>query len=164
MHKLVTLGAFSALLGVNSLYAQNISVALHTLDDQAKSVGHVVFSETPYGILVTPHLKGLPSGLHGFHLHQYANCGNKGQKAGAHYDPEHTHSHKGPYAGRHLGDLPGLYVSKEGEALTPTLAPRLKLTDIKNLALMVHAGGDDYSDSPPQGGGGNREACGVIKP
>ncbi|WP_324128836.1 superoxide dismutase family protein, partial [Acinetobacter baumannii] len=29
---------------------------------------------------------------------------------------------------------------------------------------MIHAGGDNYSDSPqPLGGGGARIACGVIK-
>ena len=31
-----------------------------------------------------------------------------------------------------------------------------------NHALIVHAGGDTYSDTPPLGGGGARVACGVA--
>jgi Cu-Zn family superoxide dismutase len=46
----------------------------------------------------------------------------------------------------------------------PLLAPRLKLADIKGRSLMIHAGGDNYSDTPaPLGGGGARAACGVVK-
>jgi Cu-Zn family superoxide dismutase len=44
------------------------------------------------------------------------------------------------------------------------LAPRLKVRDVKNRALMIHAGGDNYSDQPAAlGGGGARIACGVAK-
>jgi len=43
------------------------------------------------------------------------------------------------------------------------LAPRLKLDDIHGRAIMIHAGGDNYSDIPlPSGGGGTRIACGII--
>jgi Cu-Zn family superoxide dismutase len=44
------------------------------------------------------------------------------------------------------------------------LAPRIKVSDLKGRSLMIHAGGDNYSDSPQKlGGGGARVACGVIK-
>ena len=44
------------------------------------------------------------------------------------------------------------------------LAPRIKLSEIKGRSLMIHAGGDNYSDDPkPLGGGGARVACGVIE-
>jgi Cu-Zn family superoxide dismutase len=56
-----------------------------------------------------------------------------------------------------------LYVSAEGTANTPTIAPRLHLKDLYGLALMIHANGDNYSDTPPLGGGGAREACGIIQ-
>ena len=45
----------------------------------------------------------------------------------------------------------------------PVVAARLKMTDLAGHALMIHAGGDDYSDKPEKlGGGGKRIACGVI--
>ena len=40
----------------------------------------------------------------------------------------------------------------------------LRARDLKGHALMVHEGGDNYSDEPkPLGGGGARVACGVIE-
>ena len=57
-----------------------------------------------------------------------------------------------------------LNVDSQGVAKTTVVAPRLKLADVKGLAIMVHAGGDNYSDSPkPLGGGGERIACGLIQ-
>ena len=37
------------------------------------------------------------------------------------------------------------------------------MNDLYGRALVIHAGGDNYSDSPePLGGGGARLACGVV--
>ena len=84
--------------------------------------------------------------------------------AGGHYDPLKTDKHEGPYGDGHLGDLPFLYADKDGKALLPVLAPRLKVADLKGRALMIHAGGDNYSDVPEKlGGGGSRLACGILK-
>lgn len=152
-----------SLLTLNAVHAAQISATISTTGEKPTAVGEVVFTDTPYGLLITPNLTGLPAGLHGFHLHQNPDCGDHGMSAGGHYDPAKTDSHKGPYADGHLGDLPVLYVSDDGKANTPTLAPRLKLKDLTALTVMIHAGGDNYSDTPPLGGGGDREACGVIK-
>ena len=63
-----------------------------------------------------------------------------------------------------MGDLPLLNVDNDGTAKVSLLAPRLKLQDIQGLAVMIHAGSDNYSDDPkPLGGGGDRVACGVIQ-
>jgi Cu-Zn family superoxide dismutase len=85
--------------------------------------------------------------------------------AGGHFDPQKTGKHLGPYADGHLGDLPAIYVTADGMANYPVLAPRLKkISEIEGKALMVHAGGDNHSDHPqPLGGGGERFACGVVK-
>jgi Cu-Zn family superoxide dismutase len=48
--------------------------------------------------------------------------------------------------------------------MNAVIARRLKLADVKGRAIMIHAGGDNYSDQPaPLGGGGARIACGVVK-
>ena len=129
------------------------------------SIGQVTFTDTRYGMLITPKLQGLTPGLHGFHLHQVPNCNDNGLAAKGHFDPAHTNKHLGPYnPNGHLGDLPVLYVNKKGVADTPTLAPRLKVSETIGHSLMIHAGGDNYADTPkPLGGGGARIACGVIK-
>ncbi|KHT43531.1 superoxide dismutase family protein [Pectobacterium brasiliense] len=138
------------------------------------SIGEVSIAETPYGLLFTPNLKGLEAGIHGFHVHENASCEPAEQDgkpvpalaAGGHLDPKKTGKHLGPYNDQgHLGDLPGLVVNADGTSTYPILAPRIKsLSEVKNHALMVHVGGDNYADTPAKlGGGGARMACGVIK-
>jgi Cu-Zn family superoxide dismutase len=145
------------------------------LVDQAgigKPVGQVVIGETPYGVVFTPSLAGLPPGLHGFHLHENPSCGPKEKDgamvpalaAGGHYDPSSSKRHGLPWGDGHLGDLPALYVDSAGTATNPVLAPRLKMSDLKGRSLMIHVGGDNHADHPePLGGGGPRLACGIIR-
>lgn len=129
-----------------------------------KPIGTITAKQTRYGLLLVPNLRGLPPGIHGFHVHELGNCGDNGQAAGGHLDPKKTNKHGGPYdRDGHLGDLPVLFVDNDGNATTPILAPRLELADIHGHSLMIHAGGDNYRDQPkPLGGGGARLACGVA--
>ena len=151
-----------------------ISISISAVDTERikESLGLVEISQTPYGLVLSPNLQGLPPGLHGFHLHQNASCkpAEKDGKmvaaaaAGGHYDPDQTGIHDMPWGEGHLGDLPALYVDADGKATRSVLAPRLEMDDLQGRALMVHAGGDNYSDSPNAlGGGGARIACGVIE-
>ena len=148
-------------------------ITVHQVDANGvgTSIGTVSFQQTPKGLLITPALGKLSPGEHGFHIHENASCeaaekdGKMGAAlaAGGHLNPEKVAHHGTPLDG-HLGDLPALTVNDKGFATTPVLAPRLKLADIQGRAIMIHAGGDNYSDSPkPLGGGGDRVACGVIK-
>ena len=152
----------------------DITVEMRTADAKGtgKSVGQVVVSETPYGIVFSPSLAGLPPGMHGFHVHEYPSCGPKEKDgtvvpalaAGGHYDPSASKRHGLPWGDGHLGDLPALFVDAMGNANYPVLAPRLKITDLKGRSLMIHAGGDNHADHPaPLGGGGARLICGIIK-
>jgi Cu-Zn family superoxide dismutase len=154
---------FAGLVSMAACQASSITTMLYATDGSNKSLGQVEFRDTPLGLLITPDLTAAPIGLHGFHLHQKADCSDKGMAAGGHFDPKNTETHQGPYGNGHLGDLPVLYVDMNGEAHTPTLAPRLKTEELKGLSVMVHSGGDNYTDTPPLGGGGARWACGAIK-
>lgn len=144
-------------------HAASTTATIYSTENQGKEIGQVEFMDSDYGLLIMPRLNSLPAGLHGFHLHQHSDCGDHGMSAGAHFDPKKTNTHLGPYQKGHLGDLPVLYVSADGQATIPVLAPRLKTSDLKGLSVMIHAGGDNYSDTPPLGGGGARIACGVVK-
>jgi superoxide dismutase, Cu-Zn family len=137
------------------------------------NLGMVTFADTPGGLLITPKLSGLPPGQHGFHIHEKGDCGpgtNQGKTAagfaaGGHYDPMHTKKHLGPLStAGHRGDLPVLVVDSRGDATQAVTAPHLTVTEIRGRSIMIHAGGDNYSDTPaPLGGGGARIACGVIR-
>ncbi|GAA6141849.1 superoxide dismutase [Cu-Zn] SodC [Hydrogenophaga sp. 5NK40-0174] len=150
-----------------------VSVPMKLLDAKGatKDAGAVTAEETEYGVVFTPQLTGLTPGLHGFHVHQNPDCGPAekegktvpGGAAGGHFDPDNAKAHGTPWGKGHLGDLPPLFVTADGSATQPVLAPRLKLADLKGRSLMIHAGGDNHSDHPAAlGGGGARMACGVT--
>ncbi|WP_026638659.1 superoxide dismutase family protein [Bordetella petrii] len=161
-------------IGMTAVARAEVTVPVHQATPQGPGaeVGTVSLADSKYGLVLTPDLKGLPPGVHGFHVHENGSCDAKEQAgkpvpagaAGGHYDPDGTNKHGTPWSDDgHRGDLPALYVSADGAATTPVLAPRLKLADVQGRALMVHAGGDNHSDHPqPLGGGGGRIACGVI--
>ena len=143
-----------------------------TSDGVGKSIGTITIKEGKGGVTFEPKLKGLSPGEHGFHLHEKASCtpAEKDGKmaaalsAGAHFDPDNSKAHKGPGGGGHKGDLPKLMVSEKGEAKGKMEVPGLTLADLQGKSLMIHEGGDNYSDDPkPLGGGGARIACGVVK-
>ena len=135
-------------------------------------VGSITIRQGPAGAAFTLDLHGLPPGQHGFHVHTNPSCapGEKDGKpvpagaAGAHLDPEMSGVHMGPMGMGHLGDLPLITVAADGAVEAVVTAPRIKSLDaLRGHALMIHAGGDNYADSPaPLGGGGARLACGVI--
>lgn len=181
--KLITNRAIAAAVGIaiaiaSMLYATVASsqpsfVRIYELDASGigEEIGIVSFKDTKYGLLLSPRLFGLSPGMHGFHVHEHPSCqaARKEEKlvlglaAGGHYDPEGTGVHLGPYGNGHLGDLPALYASESGEVVLPVLAPRLNVSDLRGRSIIVHAGGDNYSDTPkPLGGGGARVACGLV--
>ena len=165
--------AAACMLASAMALSAEITVPVNMAEKQGdgQALGSVRIVETPYGLAFYPDLKGLPPGLHGFHVHEKPSCapgesnGNTvpALRAGGHLDPQGTKKHGEPWGDGHLGDLPPLYVAADGSATSPVLGPRLKLADVQNRSLMVHAGGDNHSDHPmPLGGGGARVACGVI--
>lgn len=149
-----------------------VSVEMHQVstDGVGEKIGSIAIEETEKGVLLKPKLSGLPAGAHGFHLHENGSCeaGKANGKptaagaAGGHYDPQTAGTHAGPYGKGHLGDLPVLYVKADGSVNDPVLAPLPKLSDFRGRALVIHAGGDTYTDEPKLGGGGERIGCGVV--
>jgi superoxide dismutase, Cu-Zn family len=163
----------TALLAMGGAWGAGLTVpmALASATGPGTAVGTVTITESAYGLVFTPQLAGLPPGVHGFHVHENPSCepsqrDGKAVPAGAaggHLDPAGAKRHGEPWGDGHLGDLPPLYVTADGSASQPVLAPRLRLADVKQRSVMIHAGGDNHADHPaPLGGGGARVACGVI--
>jgi Cu-Zn family superoxide dismutase len=87
-----------------------------------------------------------------------------GLGAGGHLDPAVTGKHLGPAGEGHRGDMPVLSVARDGTAKQPSFSPHLTVAAAMGHAVVIHAGGDNYSDQPaPLGGGGARIACGLVK-
>jgi Cu-Zn family superoxide dismutase len=172
--KRILMFTMAVLLGAGGAMADEVMVTMHLVSPTGidKEIGSITAKDTQYGTVFMPKLSGLAPGLHGLHVHQNPDCGPgesegkmvAGLAAGGHYDPMGAGYHAGPYGEGHLGDLPGLYVDAEGKSTHPMLAPRIKVGDLRNRSLMIHAGGDNYSDQPAKlGGGGARMACGVVR-
>ena len=159
--------------GSGIAYAETVTLNAIDASGIGKVIGTVSLSDANEGLVIMPELADLPSGDHGFHVHVNPNCGPgagpdgqpaAGLAAGGHYDQDNTRKHLGPHGEGHKGDLPVLRVDVSGNATTAIVAPHLKVADVKGRSIMIHAGGDNYSDQPaPLGGGGARIACGVVK-
>ena len=166
--------AFGLLTACHSYYdgAQSDVFAVNT-EGTGENIGLVVFQDTPTGLFMTVDLKNLPQGEHGFHIHENPDCDaladaqgkiQPALKAGGHYDPNKTGRHLGPNHEGHKGDLPVLKADANGQVKTSFYMPHLRVEELKNRAIVVHAGGDNYQDTPVAlGGGGARIACGIIK-
>lgn len=151
--------------------AQKLSTQIHAITSAGigQKIGTIALSDSERGLVLSVSVAGLPTGTHGFHVHENGRCepGEKngkpeaGAAAGDHYDPAATKSHQGPEGQGHKGDLPALRVVQDGTQID-VIAPRLTLQEVRGRALIIHEGGDTYSDSPELGGGKSRIACAVI--
>lgn len=174
MHRLfVFLLMGTALLWPTTVQAAPLEVTIHSISAQGVGdpIGSVSISDSDQGLVIIPSLQGLTPGEHGFHLHEHNSCAPAlnaegiavaGLAAGGHWDPDESGSHLGPFSNGHRGDLSRLVVDDDGSTPTSVVAPRLSTADLSGKALVVHAGGDTYSNTPPLGGGGARIACGVV--
>lgn len=151
------------------LVASTMKVGMTMIDETGVgvSVGFIEVSDGSDGLVLKPDLKALPPGAHGFHVHQNPDCGPKekdgkmtaGEAAGEHYDPAGTGKHAGPEGAGHGGDLPRLMVAADGTSTRAMTAARLKVVDLMNRSLVIHAQDDNFADAP----GGARIACGVMR-
>lgn len=63
-------------LAISGVAKADITVNMQAVSDSGstESLGSVVISEAAHGLVFTPALIGLTSGLHGFHVHENASC------------------------------------------------------------------------------------------
>ncbi|MCF7980017.1 MAG: superoxide dismutase family protein [Chromatiaceae bacterium] len=136
-------------------------------DRDGNTVGAVLLSETPNGVLLHARLGGLPAGVHAFHIHETGACEPPFDSAGGHLTAEEANAHgylveDGP----HLGDMPNIHIPDNGrleiEVMTRVSDMDKQLFDRDGAALVIHEGADDYH-SQPSGAAGPRIACGVIE-
>lgn len=172
---LVITGAAAIMALAVPAAAEEATATIHAVSAEGigQDIGTIQLADSAAGLVIQTDLSDLPPGPHGFHLHSQGSCepahNDQGQMtaalgAGGHYDPDNTGRHAGPEGDGHKGDLPVLEVAADGTAQVTLSAPRLTVADARGRALMIHAGGDNYSDEPkPLGGGGARIACGVLE-
>jgi len=153
-------------------YAADVTVDINKITPGGigEKLGTATISEkSGGGLQIKVDMIGVTPGEHGFHVHTSGDCAAQtkdgkaqaGLAAGPHYDPASSKSHKGPTGRGHKGDLPFLTATDKGINVVVS-APHLSLADVRGRTLMVHEGGDNYTDHPENGGGKARIACGVV--
>jgi Cu-Zn family superoxide dismutase len=162
------LGALSIVFVSGIARAQNAAHA-ELRGNDGKPVGTAEFRESKEGLVVAVRVASLAPGLHAVHIHAVGKCdGPQFTSAGGHFNPARKkHGLKNP-EGPHAGDLPDLYVAKNGagryEALNDSVtlgAGANSAFDADGSAVVIHATGDDHN-TDPAGNSGDRIACGVI--
>jgi Cu-Zn family superoxide dismutase len=125
------------------------------------TIGAVQTEQRPGGTYLRIAVHDLTPGEHGLHLHGVGRCdGPDFKSAGPHWNPANRqHGHLNPL-GAHLGDLPNLTVSSNGNGALNFLVGGA-LADGDGTSLVIHAKPDDYK-TDPSGNSGDRIACAVL--
>ncbi len=158
-------------------------------DADGKALGRAVLRQRREGsVRVQVSARGLTPGFHGFHIHEQGVCeapskspdGETGAflSAGGHFatgDQGH---------GEHAGDMPPLFVTREGRARAQFLIDSYRvdeLLDDDGSAIMIHSDPDNSANIPDRyksskadepgpdeetlktGDSGDRVACGTVR-
>lgn len=129
--------------------------------------GTVSFSELEGTVTVMVDLTGVPTGGHGFHIHEKGDCSAPdAASAGGHFNPHGSNHGAMGSDVHHAGDLGNLEADGSSVVKTTftttgiTLAPGLPHS-IGGRGIIVHAKADDFV-TQPTGNAGGRIGCGVI--
>ena len=98
-------------VAVGVAVAQQLTVDINKVSDAGvgEKIGTVTITENKKGATFQVAVTNIPSGKHGFHVHEKGDCAaamkdgrmEPGAAAGAHYDPAGKKSHKGPQGSGH---------------------------------------------------------------
>lgn len=134
--------------------------------------GVVNFSETlSEGTRITYRIEGISPGLHGLHVHEFADFSNGCTSAGGHYNP-HGKVHGGQGSDeRHVGDLGNIRAGADGVAVGEFVDSLIELRgpwSVVGRSVVVHADADDlgvgnHELSKTTGNAGPRVGCGEIR-
>ncbi|MFQ5625448.1 MAG: superoxide dismutase family protein [Methyloligellaceae bacterium] len=157
-------------LSGEAAHSDMMKATAYMKNPNGKDAGAVELMETPNGVLLTARLKGLPAGIHAFHVHAVGKCEPPFKSAGGHYNPGGKKHGSLVDGGLHAGDMPNIHVPSSGALTVEVLNPNITLAkgkpntvfDSDGSGIIIHARGDDYR-SQPSGAAGPRIACGVIK-
>jgi superoxide dismutase, Cu-Zn family len=165
---LSVLGLFGCGLFAHVARAQTTGYA-DLRDKNGAIVGTADFRETEGLVHIMLRVRDLPPGLHAVHIHAIGKCEEpQFTSAGGHFNPGQKKHGLRNSQGPHAGDLPNLYVAKNGAGRFEMLSDKVTLSsgintvfDPDGSAIVIHAAGDDDT-SDPAGNSGDRIACGVL--
>ncbi len=147
------------------MLSPNKAVAVLVPTQGNTASGVVTFTKVEGGVRVVANISNVPTGDHGFHIHEFGDCSAPdGTSAGGHFNPTKM-EHAGPAAEkRHVGDLGNVTANADGKVMLDYVDQHLAFAGPNSLigrGLILHAQPDDLK-TQPTGAAGGRIACGVI--
>jgi Cu-Zn family superoxide dismutase len=134
----------------------------------SRLTGEATLSGREDSVEIVVRLSNAPAGLHAVHLHENGDCSaSDAASAGAHWNPAGAqHGQRGSQS-FHTGDIGNIEIGSDGTGMLTVVATDWSLHsgrdhDPVGKAIVIHAGGDDFT-TQPDGGAGQRLGCGVIE-
>lgn len=129
--------------------------------------GTVSFTERGDVVVVSGRISGLRAGqMHGFHVHEAADCSGDGMATKGHFNPSGVAHGKHSNDVHHAGDLPSLKAGATDVAEFSVEVKQLRVSagpaSIIGRGLIVHRDPDDYK-TQPTGNAGPRPGCAAIR-
>ena len=155
------------IFGGSYAQAKSAVAELHGTKPDSKISGEVRFSETDKGLKVQAHVEGASAGNHGFHIHEKGDCGDFGNAAGGHFNPDglpHGDVAKDGLAHAHAGDLGNIEIGADGKGDLEKVIPGLTVESgkygVAGRSVILHEKEDNFGQ--PTGNAGSRIACAEI--
>lgn len=141
-------------------------------ETQADTVvtGNAAFDTIPGGkvkMVIDVTIPKLPGKSVAVHIHEHGDCGDKGNMAHGHWNPDNKKHGKWGAAEFHSGDIGNIRLDAKGQGKITIETDLWTLggpnrTNILQRAVVIHSGADDFT-SQPSGNSGSRIGCGVIQ-
>lgn len=164
-HAIRVFAGIALIITVSQMASAAEQAQAQMMNQDGASAGKVTLHATPQGTLLHARLQNLPAGAHAFHVHAIGKCEGPFKSAGGHFNPAGKSHGILSAGGMHAGDMPNIHVPASGNLEIEVLNTQVRLDsslfDDDGAAIVIHAGGDDYT-SDPAGAAGPRIACGVI--
>ena len=132
-----------------------------------KIEGEVVASDHRRGCKIVATFTKLPSGKHGFHIHESGDLREGCKSCCAHYNPTDAEHGDLQDENSHIGDLGNITTDENGNCEMKLKSNKFIIDDILGRSIIIHEDEDDlgkggFEDSKTTGHSGARIACSVI--
>lgn len=148
-------------------HAATATATIEPTTEGSDVFGWATFEDTDKGLKIEVEVFGVSPGLHGIHVHEKGDCGDAGNGAGGHYNPDgvkHGFAANDGFTGAHPGDLGNIDVGPDGDGFLELVVPNLTVTggkyNVSGLAVVLHEKQDDFGQ--PTGNAGGRIGCGIV--
>jgi Cu-Zn family superoxide dismutase len=168
-HGWVVVTAVGLVIGSANVWAATGKAFIKGTTEGSRVSGSATLKDTPEGLRVEVKVAEVPPGTHGFHIHEKGACGDQGNAAGGHFNPEGSPRGFLPKDGpmkAHAGDMGNIEVNAKGSGKATIVLPGVSLQgtggtpSVDGRAIIVHEKADDFGQ--PTGNAGGRIGCGII--